>query len=671
MPSTNGKILDKLTLKSGIHLAVILVLLVILCIYDLKWIIPSILIYAILVVYTIMDNSKKKNEIVNHIQELTSDMNTATKKNLINSPIPLIIVETDGHIIWKSKKFVDEFQNLDMATYLTPILKEIKIDLEKNDENDEKEEISKQFNIGKKVYKIRGGVAKSKKKDKRDQKEYVLTLYFIDDTKYNELFDDYNNSKICIGIATIDNYEEIVKRALPDGKLELISKVEKEIFNWANEIGGLVIKTDTDNFIYIFEQQYLPKIEEEKFEILDKVKSLDNNVQVTLSIAVSNEGKTNYDRYKSAMTAMDIVIGRGGDQAIVRRDGKYKFYGGTTLEVEKRSKVKARTIAHSISDLIQEADKVIIMGHTNIDIDALGSAIGMYRLSKTLEKECYIASEPEGKNLDKFLDELHQNEEYNDMIIDKSTALEKITPETLLIIVDTHKTNFVEFPELLEKTDKKVIIDHHRKVTDYIENPILSFHEVYASSTAELVTEILQYSKENVELNLIEAEALYGGIMVDTKDFTFKTGVRTFEAAAYLRKFGVDIIKVKKWFQADFESYNIIAEIVKNTEIINDSIAVATYSNLDDKSANLICAKAADELLTISDITASFVIGKVGDKVFISGRSIGDINVQLILEKLGGGGHITLAGAQLEGFSIEEAKQELLIRIDEYFAEIG
>jgi c-di-AMP phosphodiesterase-like protein len=371
------------------------------------------------------------------------------------------------------------------------------------------------------------------------------------------------------------------------------------------------------------------------------------------------------------MTAMDIVIGRGGDQAVVRRNGKYKFYGGTTLEVEKRSKVKARTIAHSISDLIQESDKVIIMGHTNIDIDALGSAIGMYKLAKTLEKECYIASEPEGKNLDKFLDELHQNKEYDDMIIDRDTALEKITSETLLIIVDTHKTNFVEIPELLEKTDKKVIIDHHRKVTDYIENPILSFHEVYASSTAELVTEILQYSKENVELNLIEAEALYGGIMVDTKDFTFKTGVRTFEAAAYLRKFGVDIIRVKKWFQADFESYNIIAEIVKNTEIINNSIAIGMYSNLDDKSANLVCAKAADELLTISDITASFVLGKVGEKVFISGRSIGDVNVQIILEKLGGGGHLTLAGAQLEGITIEEAKQELIIRITEYFAELG
>ena len=311
------------------------------------------------------------------------------------------------------------------------------------------------------------------------------------------------------------------------------------------------------------------------------------------------------------------------------------------------------------------------MGHTNIDIDAFGSAIGMCKFSRNLGKECFIASEPKGKSLEKFLEELNKYPEYENTIITKDKALELMTKETLLIIVDTHKINYVEFPELLDKTEKKIIIDHHRKVTDYITDPILSFHEVYASSTAELVTELLQYSTKTVELSLIEAEGLYGGIMVDTKDFTFKTGVRTFEAAAYLRKFGVDIIKVKKWFQADLESYNLISDIVRNTEIINDSIAIGIYTNADDTNANLICAKAADELLTISDITASFVLGKVGEKVFISGRSIGDVNVQVILEKLGGGGHITLAGAQLEGFSLEEAKQELIIRINEYFVEVG
>ena len=261
-----------------------------------------------------------------------------------------------------------------------------------------------------------------------------------------------------------------------------------------------------------------------------------------------------------------------------------------------------------------------------------------------------------------------KQEGYNDVILEKNQAINLITPNTVLIIVDTHKRSYVEVPELLEKTEKIVVIDHHRKSEDFIENAILTFHEAYASSASELVTEIVEYASKEVTLEQIEAESLYAGIMMDTKNFTFKTGVRTFEAAAYLRKYGIDIIKVKKWFQSDLESYTVIADIVKNVEIINDTIGISVYDE-KDKNANLICAKAADELLTISDITASFVLGHMGEKICISGRSIGDINVQVILEKLGGGGHITLAGAQLEGLTMEEAKTELIIRINEYFTE--
>ena len=296
--------------------------------------------------------------------------------------------------------------------------------------------------------------------------------------------------------------------------------------------------------------------------------------------------------------------------------------------------------------------------------------MGFYRICNALEKEVYIETETEGKSLEKFIDDLKQDEEYDNTIIGKNEALKKINSNSVLIIVDTHKSGYVEFPELLEQTQKKIIVDHHRKSPDYIEGALINFHEVYASSTSELVAEIIQYAKDDIELKLIEAESLYGGIMVDTKDFTFKTGVRTFEAAAYLRKFGVDIIKVKKWFQADLESYNEIAQIVRNSQIIEENIAVSVYDK-ENEDVNLICAKAADELLTISDITASFVIGKLGEKVFISGRSIGDINVQIILEKLGGGGHITLAGAQLEGLTLEEAYDELIIRINEYLTEVS
>lgn len=669
MPNSNGKILDKLTSKNIIYILIIGFLCIALCVYDLSWIIPSIALFAIIVAYTIWVTSKKRTEIENHIQDITSDVSTASKGNLINTPIPLVLVETDGNIVWRSKKFVEEFQNIDIRTYLVPIVKEIKLDIEKN--NDEAIEITKQFNIDKKVYKIRGSVLRAKRREKKRQKEYTVSLYFIDETKYNELFDLYNKSKTCIGIAMIDNYEELIQRILPEKKIELLAKIEKEIIEWITRTGGLIIKTERDHFAFVFEQQYLSEFEKERFNILDKVKTIeldDGKIPITLSIAVSNDGKNNYEKYKSALTAMDIVLGRGGDQAVVRKNGKYKFYGGKTLEVEKRTKVKARTISQSISKAILESDNVVIMGHKNIDIDAIGSALGLYRLSKTLEKECYIISEPQGKSLEKFLENLQKLEQYKGIIISEEDSAEIIKENTLLIVVDTHKTSYVEFPDILDKIERKIVIDHHRKAPDCIENTLVSFHEVYASSTAELVTEIVQYAQDNVELTLIEAESLYGGIMVDTKDFTFKTGVRTFEAAAYLRKYGVDIIRVKKWFQADLESYNKIANIVRNVEIHNDTIAIAIYDE-ENENGNLICAKAADELLTISDITASFVMTKIGEKVFISGRSIGDINVQVILEKLGGGGHITLAGAQLEGVSVEKAKEDLIEKIEEYLAE--
>ena len=666
MPN-NGKLFKDFVFKSAIYLIIILILMVILCIYNKIFIIPSICVFIILTLYTIISNGKKKNEITNHLIEIASDVNVVAKKNLISSPIPLVIIETDGRVVWKSKTFVTEFQDIQIGPYLTNLVKEIKIELGEDGEN---KEVSKMVTIANKSYWVKGAVSKSKKKDARNQKEYMLNLYFTDVTRYNVLFDEYNNSKLVICLVTIDNYEDLLKRALPQEKLELIAKIEKVIYDWAESTHGLILKTSNDSFAYVFEQQYIAELEKDKFSILDNVKSVDNSIPISLSIAISNEGDTIYEKYKSAVKALDIVLGRGGDQVVIRRDGKYKFYGGNSLEIEKRTKVKARTISNSISDMIQASDTIFIMGHKNIDIDALGSAMGMYRLAKALEVDCYIVSEPKGNSLDKYLDEINNNDEYENLIMPISTAIEMITDDSLLIIVDTHKTTYVEYPELLDKVKKKIIIDHHRKVTDYIEDADISFHEVYASSTAELVTEIIQYAKVPVELSLLEAEGLYGGIMVDTKDFTFKTGVRTFEAAAFLRKFGVDIIRVKKWFQADLESYNTISEIVRDAEIINDSIAISVYNNYEDENANLICAKAADELLTIADISASFVLGKIEDTVFISGRSIGEINVQIILEKLGGGGHITLAGAQLEGMSIEDAKNELIIRIEEYFAEI-
>jgi c-di-AMP phosphodiesterase-like protein len=670
MPKTKLN-LDKLISRTKIYLVVIAIILVILCVVEPKAIIPSILAYIAIFVYTIWSNNKRKTEISEHINELTVSVDKAAQSTIINSPFPLVVLETNGNIIWKSSNFIKEFANIDTGTTLTDVIKELKLKIE-NGKNTNNISISESMKIGDKNYKVIAEYTKLREKEHKNSSEYMATVYFLDETNYVKLLEEYTNSRTCIGIIVLDNYEELMQRVTEEEKLKITSNAEKNIYSWVNKYDGLLVKAERDTYVCIFDQLNLEKIKEDKFEILDEIKEIktQDNIQLTLSIAISENEKTNSEEYKSAKAVIDIALGRGGDQAIIKQNGKYYFFGGRTQEVEKRTRVKARIVAQALEELMNSASNVIIMGHTNSDIDAMGSGMGVYRIAKTIGKDAYIVNETNGTSLDNFINDLKDIEEYNDVIIDKAEALNKISADSLLVVVDTDKKNYVEAPELLDKTDKIVVIDHHRRGTDYIENAILTFHEVYASSACELVTELVEYAEKTVKLTKFEVEALYAGIMMDTKNFTFKTGVRTFEAAAFLRKCGVDIIKVKKWFQSDLETYNKISEIVAKSEIIDDTIAISIYDK-EDSDANITCAKAADELLTISNITASFVIGKMGDKIYISGRSIGDINVQLILEKLGGGGHITVAGAQVEGMTQEEVKQELINRINEYFTEIS
>ena len=631
MSNLNVKLLKNVESKTKIYLAIIAIILILLCINNIAYIIPSIISYALIIVYTIWVYKRRKSEISNYITDLTINVDSAAKNTLINSPFPLIILETDGNVIWRSSKFNKEFANVGINAYIDDIAKEIKIDIE----NQNMTQIDKQISIEDKIYNVIGNFIKIKQKNTKKTSKYMTILYFVDITEKQEIIKKYEESKLCVGIIMVDNYEEVIQRVQPEETPQIMAKIEKELYDWANDVQGIMIKKERDTFVFIFEQKFLDKMKEEKFAILDKIKEIRNeeNLQITLSIAISNEGNTNYEKYQSATDAMDIALGRGGDQAVIKTEGKYVFFGGRAQELEKRTKVKARVVAHALEELIQDASNVIIMGHINGDIDSMGSSLGLYRFAKTLGKDVYVVNNTTGLSLNSFIETLEKQDEYKEILIDKNKALSLITEDTLLIVTDTHKKSYVEVPELLEKTEKIVIVDHHRRGTDYIENAILTFHEAYASSAAELVTEIIEYGTNNVQLRQIEAESLYAGIMVDTKNFTFKTGVRTFEAAAYLRKYGIDIIKIKKWFQSDLESYNVIADIVKKAEIINDTIGISEYEE-KDKNANLICAKAADELLTISNITASFVIGDLGDKICISGRSIGDINVQIILEKL-------------------------------------
>lgn len=670
MQNTNRKVLENIISRTKIYLGIILILLIIICIENNSMIIPAIIIFILIMLYTYKTNKRKKSEISETLQDLTLTVDTAAKTSLINSPFPLIIIETDGNIIWKSNKFISEFANIDINNYIADLLIEMKREIERRQDKSNKD-IIKELEIGKRTYKVLGKFVSSKNADKKKEQKYMTILYFLDETENKKLQKEYKDSKSCVSIIMIDNYEETMLQLESEQRPQFIAEIDKCIYEWTDEMKGVLIKSDRDRYIYLFEQRYLEKVKEDKFSILDKIKEISpkETLQFTLSIAISNEGTTDKEKYKSAQAAMDIVLGRGGDQAVIRENEIYKFFGGRAQEVEKRTKVKARIVAHAMENLIKDASKVMIMGHTNPDIDSMGSSMGIYRLARTLNKNAYIINGDNTTTLQNFKKSLAKEIEYEDILINKEVAEENIDEDTLLVIVDTHKSTYVEAPELLKRTDKIVIIDHHRRSADFIEKATLTFQEVYASSAAELVTELLQYAETKVELTTLEAESLYAGIMMDTKNFTFKTGVRTFEAAAYLRRCGVDIIRVKKWFQSDLASFNKIADIVKKAEIVNETIAIATY-NKKEKEASLICAKAADELLTISDITASFVLGKMGDKICISGRSIGDINVQIILEKLGGGGHITLAGAQVEGMTMEEAKQELINRINEYFSEI-
>lgn len=666
MQNNNRKVLDTLVSKTKIYLAIIFILLVVICIQSVHMILPSIAIFVAIVVYSYYTNNKRKSELSETLQDLTLTVDSAAKTSLINSPFPLVILETDGNVVWRSSRFTTEFANIDINTYMKDLSIDIKDEIEKREKNNN-QDIIRQMEIDQKTYQVVGRYVKSKKK----KTEYMIILYFIDETENIKLQKEYQDSKSCVGIIMVDNYEETMQRLESEEKPQVIAEIDKYIYEWTDETNGILIKTEKDRYVYFFEQRYLETVKEDKFSILDKIKEIDmkEKVQFTLSIAVSNEGNTDKEKYKSAQAAMDIVLGRGGDQAVIRENDIYKFFGGRVQEVEKRTKVKARVVAQALENLIKKSKKVMIMGHMNPDMDCVGASLGIYRLAKSLEKNAYIVMDTKTSTLETFRKSIEKDEEYEDVIINKEVALENIEEDTLLVVVDTHKLNYVESTELLEKVKEVVIIDHHRRSADFIESATLTFQEVYASSASELVTELIQYVEEEIELKTIEAESLYAGIMMDTKNFTYKTGVRTFEAAAYLRKCGVDIIRVKKWFQSNLESFNRIAEIVGKAEIINDTIAISTYEE-KAKDVNVVCAKAADELLTISEITASFVIGQLDDKVCISGRSIGDINVQIILEKLGGGGHITLAGAQVEDMTMEETKQELINRINEYFSEI-
>ena len=579
-----------------------------------------------------------------------------TDESILNFPIPATVVSSSGEIIWANDGFENLFKGINKDKYIENVIKELDEEYDNNFSA-----IDKEISIHDKHYRLLGNLINVRRKN---SKESMIMLYFIDRTDYYRLYRMYEDAKDCVGLIVIDNYDEVINDMTDTDRPQLLAVVERQLREWFAFTGGIFTKLERNKFLIVFEKKYIKAFTDSKFEILDSIKEItySNKIPVTLSIGIIANDESKAMSFQSAVSAIDIALGRGGDQAVIKRNGKYEFFGGKSKEIEKRTRVKARVVAQALQELITESKNVIIMGHKNMDADALGAAIGVYRIAKTLNRDAYIVYNNSGMAIDGLIKRL--GKQYNDVLIPTDNAISKITDKTLLVVVDTHKKDFVEAPELLDKLGKVVLIDHHRKSTDAIEDATLTFHEVYASSTSELVTEILQYVEEKLELPVPEAECLYAGILTDTKNFMYKTGVRTFEAAAYLKKIGVDVAAIKKMFQNDVDTYVAIADVIRNSDIVHNNIAIAVCSNEVDNHAQ-IAAQAADELLNLNGIETSFVLVDMGEYINISGRSNGSLNVQMVLEKLGGGGHMMIAGAQLRNTTMDEAKKMLLNAIDE------
>lgn len=643
--------------KYIMHLTLIFLILVYMCIINYKLIPVAILMYAYVLFLTYKRNQTMKERIINNMNSLIFKLRT--DETVLNFPIPAMIVSQQGDILWNNNELEMLLKGIHKEKYIENIIKEL------NEEYDKKFiGVDKEINIHDKHYRLLGNLVNLKKRG--HEKESVLMLYFIDRTEYYRLFRMFDDSKDCIGIVMVDNYEELVQGMIDTDRPQLVASIERKLREWFAFTGGIMTSIDRNKFMIIFEKKFVKAFTDSKFEILNEIKeiSLSNKIPVTLSIAMVVEEGTKNEKFKNALATIDIALGRGGDQAVLKKDGKYEFFGGNTKEVEKTTKVKPRVISQALKELIDEASNVMIMGHKNADADCLGAAMGVYRLVNTYKKDANIVLNDFGIGIEELCRKIYKDEHYQNVLINGNDAITKMNQDTLLVIVDTHKFDLVNSADVLERANKIVIIDHHRRSTEVIDNPVLTYHEVYASSASELVTELIQYSENKIELSKLEAECLYAGILTDTKNFTQKTGVRTFEAAAYLKKTGIDVAAITKAFKNDVDTYVAIADVIRNCEIIYDTVAVAICPTGIENQIQ-ITAQAADELLNLNGIEASFVLSKMDNKVYISGRSTGDLNVQVVLEKFGGGGHMMIAGAQIEDASVEDVKKLLVDVIGE------
>ncbi len=617
---------------------------------------------------------KKAPDVLGAIIKYSANCDTVQNRLIKEMIIPYAVLGGDGGVIWGNKEFLDiihydkaakkSITNVmpDISTDLFPKMgKDKSLHIVYNDVNYKVilRNISTQdlFNDMDIIW----------SKDEKDSNTFIA-IYLYDETEITKYIRENNEQKTVVGLLYIDNYEEVMESVDEVKRSLLIALVERKITKYLQNIDAIVKKLEKDKFVVIFKKKYMDQLQENKFSVLEEVKTINvgNEIGITLSFGIGLDAETLLGGYDYARAAIDLALGRGGDQVVVKTKDNVTYYGGKSVQVEKNTRVKARVKAHALREILEVKDEIYVMGHSIADVDCVGAAIGIYRIAKTLGKKAYIVIDTINTSLRPIMDRIKQDPEYGDNVfISSEKALEMAENNSALVVVDVNRASYTECPELIQKIKTVIVLDHHRQTGEAIEKAVLSYVEPFASSACEMVAEILQYIDDNLRLKPGEADAMYAGMVIDTDNFQSKTGVRTFEAAAYLRRNGADIIKIRKALRTDMGEYQARADAIKNAEIFCNSFVITECKSQGLESPTIVGAQVANELLDIVGVKASFVLTNYNNKIYISARSIDEVNVQVIMEKFGGGGHMGMAGAQIEGHTMEQAKKIVKIKVSE------
>lgn len=614
-----------------------------------------------LAVYSRQHTNRCRREIARYLENVTGTVDTATKDTMANSPLPMIIFRPESDdIIWTNDRFLQltgEREHLFDAK-----LSALIPGFDSRWLMEGKTECPTEVEYGSRRFLVFGHLVRTGGRSGG----FLATTYWVDVTEFSLIRERYQATRPVAAVLLLDNYDELMKNLTENQRSALVSEIDSRLDEWVAESGGMLRRYQRERYLFIFDEQYLAKFIENKFDILDAIHQVVNpsGINATLSIGVGKDGETYRELFQFANLSIDMALSRGGDQAVIRNKFTFEFYGGRSKETEKRTKVKSRVMANALSALVSDSSQVFIMGHRSPDNDCIGAAAGVCALCRKNGVPVHIIKEAAPPPAQELIDRLSPLPEYQDCFLTAQEALLIADSRSLTVVVDTNRPDQVQAAELLESCNRVAVIDHHRRAATYIEGAALNYHEPYASSASEMVTELLQYIVEPNQILRSEAEALLAGIVLDTKNFTMRTGGRTFEAAAFLRRSGADTAEVKKLYQNDLADTVAKYALIQNAQLYRDHIALAVSPQ---PVGRIIAAQAADELLNIMGIDTSFVVAPDGDKVNLSARSMGDTNVQVILEKLGGGGNAAAAGGQVSGQSVDEVAQALKEAIDQYF----